>query len=110
VLSRYYTLQQPISDRSHSSELHKALQLFYTARYETLVSKRGLRSTEWIVALAGKRDDHTGDQPQSGDLVHARRNTKDNPLASPESQGTESITTLIFLIALVVITTVVQHF
>jgi len=38
---------------------------------------------------------HTGDQLRSGDLVYTRRNTKDCPLASPESQRTESITTLV---------------
>ena len=41
-----------------------------------------------MVALADECGDHTGDQPESGDLelVHARRNTRDGPLASPESQ------------------------
>ena len=41
------------------------------------------------MALADECGDHTGDQPQSGDLVHACRNTKDGPLASPASQGTD---------------------
>jgi len=47
---------------------------------------------QWIVAVAGSGGDQTGNQPQSGDLVHARSYTKDGPLASPESQRTERIT------------------
>ena len=61
-----------------------------------LMSKRRVRSTQWIVAVAGTCGDQTGDQLRSGDLVHARNHIKDSPLASPENQRTESITTLIF--------------
>ena len=44
-------------------------------------------------AVAGSCGDQTSDQPRSGDLVHVRSHTKDGPLAKPESQRTESITT-----------------
>jgi len=43
------------------------------------------------VAMASSCGDHTVEQPRSGDLVHARRNTKYDPLASLESQRTETI-------------------
>ena len=36
--------------------------------------------------MAGSCGDQTGDQPQSGNLVHTHSHTKDSPLASPESQ------------------------
>jgi len=59
--------------------------------YIRLLSKRRVRCTQWIMAVAGSCGDHTGDQPRSGDLVHARNHTKDGPLASPESQRTEQL-------------------
>ena len=79
------------------------------ASYLTIFKKEG---TIYGVdrGLAGKRGDHTVDQPQSSDLVYTFGTTKDGPLASPESQESQGVANLFLLTTLAVITAMVQHF
>jgi len=62
------------------------------------------------VALAGSYGNHTADQPQSGDLVYALRTTKGWSSGFAREPEDQEISTLFFLIALIVITAVVQRF
>jgi len=73
-------------------------------------AKRRYDPRQWIVAVADGCSGQPGDQPRSGDLIHARSYTKDGPLAEPGGKKNRPNYNHLFLIALVVIAAVVQRF